>query len=129
MLAVFLPQLHLLPHARLQNLQSDRGAVQAGLPWFVPLRVSPGSRVGAGVSAGQVYPGLGVPQIGLLLRLTMRFLWPTIFTIIALCLVQLRVNSCKLFYDDTQSLGCSPLQLLPCLTKFLCAAFVILFID
>ena len=90
MMAVFLPQLDLLPHTRLQDLQSDGGAVQAGLPWLVRLpALQPGGRVGAGVSAGQVYPGLGVPQIGLLLGLTMRFLWPTIFTIIALCLVQL----------------------------------------
>ena len=52
MMAVFLSQLDLLPHARLQNLQSDGGAVQAGLPWLVRLpALQPGCRVGAGVSA------------------------------------------------------------------------------
>ena len=102
---VFLPQLHLLPHARLQNLQSDRGAVQTCLPWFVALRVGPGCRVGAQLPPGQTDPGLGVPQIGLLVRLARRLLWPTIqssVTIITVCSVQFRVNSCKLFYDDTQ---------------------------
>ena len=75
---VFLPQLHLLPHARLQNLQGDRGAVQTCLPGFVALRVSPGCGVVAQLPPGQVDPGLGVPQIGLLIRLALRFLWPTI---------------------------------------------------
>ena len=100
---VFLPQLHLLPHARLQNLQSDRGAVQARLPGFVALRVPPGCGVVAQLPAGQTDPGLGVPQIGLLVGLA-RFLWPRIsnVTIIAVCSVQFRVNSCKLFYEDSQ---------------------------
>ena len=74
---MFLPQSHLLPHARLQNLQSDRGAVQARLPGFVALRVPPGCGVVAQLPAGQTDPGLGVPQIGLLVRLARGLLWPT----------------------------------------------------
>ena len=74
--AVLLSQLHLLPHARLQNLQSDGGAVQAGLPWPLPLHL-PGCGGGAHLAARQVDPGLGVPQIGLLLTLSLGFLWPT----------------------------------------------------
>ena len=76
MMAVFLSQLDLLPHARLQNLQSDGGAVQAGLPWPLPLCL-PGCGGGAHLAPRQVDPGLGVPQIGLLLTLALGFLWPT----------------------------------------------------